>query len=74
MCRLCFEIWGALTVQFNFDRVGYLTYSVATGSADKILEAAIEAGADDVVSSDEGEIFAILIVWNCTSCVRRGFG
>lgn len=45
---------GALTpVQFNFDRVGYLAYSASAGSADKILEAAIEAGADDVVSSDE---------------------
>ena len=50
---------GTLTpVQFNFDRVGYLTYSASAGSADKILEVADEAGADDVVSSDEEhEIF-----------------
>ena len=45
-------------MQFNFDRVGYLAYSASAGSADKILEAAVEAGADDVVSSDEEhEIF-----------------
>ena len=50
---------GTLTpVQFNFERVGYLVYSVSVGSSDVVLEAAIEAGADDVVSShDEHEIF-----------------
>lgn len=45
---------GALTpVQFNYERVGYISYPVAAGSADAMLEAAIEAGADDVVSNDE---------------------
>ena len=46
------------TVAFMFDRVGCITYLVDAGSADDILEAAIEAGADDCTSSDDGhEIF-----------------
>ncbi|AMW35039.1 YebC/PmpR family DNA-binding transcriptional regulator [Haematospirillum jordaniae] len=50
---------GALTpVQFNFDRVGYIVYASSVGSPDDVLEAAVEAGADDVVSSEEEhEIF-----------------
>ena len=42
------------TVAFNFDRVGQITYPVAVGGEDKVMEAAIEAGADDVESSDVG--------------------
>jgi len=37
-----------------FDRVGEITYPAAVGSEDKVMEAAIEAGADDVESDDEG--------------------
>jgi len=42
------------SVAFNFDRLGYLRYPTAAGTADEMLEAAIEAGADDVVSDDDG--------------------
>ncbi|SDE75227.1 YebC/PmpR family DNA-binding transcriptional regulator [Rhodospira trueperi] len=42
------------SVAFNFERVGYLRYPAGAGDADAMLEAAIEAGADDVVSDDEG--------------------
>ncbi|MFA7431696.1 MAG: YebC/PmpR family DNA-binding transcriptional regulator [Rhodospirillaceae bacterium] len=46
---------GSLTpVTFNFDRVGYIQFKPDIGSAEAVLEAAIEAGADDVESSDEG--------------------
>lgn len=40
-------------VSFMFDRVGYIEFPASAGDADTILEAAIEAGADDVISSDE---------------------
>ena len=42
------------SVAFNFDRVGQITYPVAAGGEDTVMEAAIEAGADDVESSDAG--------------------
>ena len=44
------------SVAFMFDRVGQISYPVAAGSADAVLEAAIEAGADDVRSDDEGHV------------------
>jgi transcriptional/translational regulatory protein YebC/TACO1 len=37
-----------------FDRVGEIAYPATVGSADKVMEAAIEAGADDVESDEEG--------------------
>ena len=42
------------SVGFMFDRVGEIAYPVGAGSEDKVMEAAIEAGADDVESDDEG--------------------
>ena len=42
------------SVGFMFDRVGEITYPAEIGSEDKVMEAAIEAGADDVESDDEG--------------------
>ena len=40
------------SVTFNFERIGYIQYPVATADADKMYEAALEAGANDVVSED----------------------
>ena len=46
-------------VSFMFDHVGIIEYDAAKGSADDMLEAAIDAGADDVVSGEGGhEIYA----------------
>lgn len=42
------------SVSFGFDRVGKIEYKVEIGSEDDVMEAAIEAGADDVESSDDG--------------------
>ena len=42
------------SVGFMFDHVGEIAYLAKAGSADKVMEAAIEAGADDVESDDEG--------------------
>ncbi|GGA57999.1 YebC/PmpR family DNA-binding transcriptional regulator [Pelagibacterium lentulum] len=42
------------SVAFMFDRVGEIIYPASVGDADKVMEAAIEAGADDVESSEDG--------------------
>jgi len=42
------------SVGFMFDKVGEITYPLAAGSEDKVMEAAIEAGADEVESDEEG--------------------
>jgi YebC/PmpR family DNA-binding regulatory protein len=41
-------------VSFMFARVGVVEYDADKASADAMLEAAIDAGAEDVVSSDDG--------------------
>ncbi len=42
------------SVSFSFDRVGEITYTLSAGDADKVMEAAIESGADDVATDEEG--------------------
>ena len=44
------------SVGFMFDRKGEVTYSAEVGDADTVMMAAIEAGAEDVESSEEGHI------------------
>jgi len=41
-------------VSFMFDRVGIIEYETGMASADQMLDAAIEAGAEDVVSNTNG--------------------
>ena len=41
-------------VSHGFERKGMIDYPASTGSEDKVLEAAIEAGADDVESDADG--------------------
>src|SRR3954466_4318609 len=41
-------------VSFMFDHVGVVEYDAKVASADAMLEAAIEAGAEDVVSNESG--------------------
>jgi len=46
-------------VSFMFDRVGVIEYDAKAASTDAMFEAALDAGADDVVSGEEGhEIYA----------------
>ena len=46
-------------VAFMFDHVGVIEYDAEVASADAVFEAALEAGADDVVSTEGGhEIYA----------------
>jgi YebC/PmpR family DNA-binding regulatory protein len=42
------------SVAFMFDRIGEIYYPAKAGSADKVMEAAIDAGADDVESDEDG--------------------
>jgi YebC/PmpR family DNA-binding regulatory protein len=42
------------SVSHSFDRMGLIEYGASAGDADKVLEAAIEGGADDVQSDEEG--------------------
>jgi YebC/PmpR family DNA-binding regulatory protein len=47
------------SVAFMFDRVGAIEYDAAVASEEAMMEAAIEAGADDVSSSASGhEVYA----------------
>ncbi len=41
-------------VSHGFDRLGLIQYPASVGDEDTVLEAAIEAGADDVESSEDG--------------------
>ncbi len=43
-------------VSFMFERKGEITYKADVADADTVMEAAIEAGAEDVDSSDDGHI------------------
>ncbi len=46
------------SVAFMFDRVGAIEYPAGAAEAETVFEAAIEAGAEDVASSDDGhEVF-----------------
>ena len=42
------------SVGFMFDRVGEILYPASAGDAEKVMEAAIEAGAEDVETTEEG--------------------
>jgi YebC/PmpR family DNA-binding regulatory protein len=44
------------SVGFLFDHVGEIAYPADAASADAMLEAAIEAGAEDVESDEEGHV------------------
>lgn len=44
------------SVGFMFDRKGEVSYAAAVGDADTVMMAAIEAGAEDVESSEEGHL------------------
>jgi YebC/PmpR family DNA-binding regulatory protein len=42
------------SVSFMFDRVGAIRYPASVANADAMFEAALDAGADDVISSPDG--------------------
>ena len=44
------------SVGFMFDRMGQILYPASAGDADTVMEAAIEAGAEDVESAEDGHV------------------
>ena len=49
------------SVSHGFDRLGLISYGAAVGDAEKVFEAALEAGAEDVTSTEDGhEIWTAL--------------
>ena len=44
------------SVGFMFDRMGQILYPVSAGDADSVMDAAIEAGASDVESGEDGHV------------------
>ncbi len=48
------NIGSSGSVAHGFDRLGLISYPAAAGDAERVFEAALEAGADDVESGEEG--------------------
>jgi YebC/PmpR family DNA-binding regulatory protein len=48
------ELGATGSATFQFDRIGEITYPASIGNADTVMEAAIEAGAEDVISDANG--------------------
>lgn len=48
------------SVAFMFDRVGEIVYPASAGNEDAVMEAAIEAGAEDVESDADGHLITTL--------------
>jgi YebC/PmpR family DNA-binding regulatory protein len=64
------------SVSFMFSRVGEILYPASKATADQMMEAAIEAGADDAVSSDEGHVVtcAFESIGEVSSALAARFG
>ncbi len=64
------------SVAFMFDRVGEIVYPASVGDGDKVMEAAIEAGADDVTSDESGHtiICAFESIGEVTSALETSLG
>ncbi|HEX8570885.1 MAG TPA: YebC/PmpR family DNA-binding transcriptional regulator [Caulobacteraceae bacterium] len=63
-------------VSFMFDRVGQVEYPASAGSEEDVLDAAIEAGASDVESDEEGHtvITALEDLGEVASALEQRFG
>ncbi|HST95065.1 MAG TPA: YebC/PmpR family DNA-binding transcriptional regulator [Microvirga sp.] len=63
-------------VSFMFDRVGLVEFGPEAASADDMLDAAIEAGADDVISTEDGhEVYCDQTALNeVTRALEEKFG
>ncbi len=62
MCALAFAKYGGQmgetgSVSFMFDHVGVISYPLDKGSEDAMLEAALECGANECVTTEEGHEF-----------------
>ncbi|MDX5361711.1 MAG: YebC/PmpR family DNA-binding transcriptional regulator [Alphaproteobacteria bacterium] len=64
------------SVSFMFDRVGEIVFKPDAGDAEAVLEAAIEAGADDVVTDDGGHtvVCAFEAIGEVSSALEQALG
>ena len=64
------------SVSFMFDRVGAIEFDAERADAETVFEAAIEAGAEDVDSSDEGHeiICAVEELHNLVNALQDSLG
>jgi YebC/PmpR family DNA-binding regulatory protein len=53
-------------VSHGFDRLGQIAYPTSAGDAEKVFEAALEAGAEDVESGEDGHI-----VWTAIDALHE---
>ena len=49
------------SVSHSFDRVGEISYAASVGSADDVMMAALDAGADDVESDEDGHAIWVAV-------------
>ena len=57
------------SVQHGFERLGLIEYPAGAGDEEKVLEAAIEAGAEDVESSEDGHT-----IWTAADALHEVAG
>jgi len=64
------------SVAFMFERVGEIVYKPEAGDADAVMEAAIEAGADDIQSDEDGHtiICAFESIGDVSSALEAALG
>lgn len=64
------------SVSFMFDRVGEIIYPASAGGAEKVMEAAIEAGAEDVQSDENGHVIicAFEDIGDVTTALEKSLG
>lgn len=64
------------SVSFLWDRVGEIVYKPEAGDADAVMEAAIEAGADDVQSDEDGHVILCAFgdIGEVTSALETALG
>ncbi len=64
------------SVGFMFERVGEITYKAEVGDADTVMMAAIEAGAEDVESNDDGHLItcAFTDIGDVSSALEKELG
>jgi YebC/PmpR family DNA-binding regulatory protein len=64
------------SVSFLWDRVGEIVYGAGVGDADKVMEAAIEAGAEDVQSDEESHVIlcAFEDIGEVTAALEKALG
>ncbi len=64
------------SVGFMFERVGEITYKAEVGDADTVMMAAIEAGAENVESNDEGHLIscAFTDIGDVSSALEKELG